>query len=285
MSNRNFAIKKCCVIFYFPIRALSDNKYPKTFVRGSNRKTKIKTPRGKRGMSGKYLMDCQADYKQGLYPCNRWDCNSCFRKKAYWLREQAISFVYQLPHDKIFFTVLKHFKNPRDCHDLMRYIIEREKTLKPPCSAKFEYFYVIANHGFSGWHIHLISNRDFHEQAQYCEPAQSKKASALYMVTNLERSRFADYEGVRRYGSSRLLYKHNKKTSFKSRKKAQWLIVLMALVQRLINIELSRRYPPPYRAYLGYTPISQPLRYYRGTTEELTFRKPRDDLVGESEWA
>lgn len=227
-------------------------------------------------------MDCGANWKLKLYPCNRWDCNTCFSKRIYWLREQAISFVFQLPVSDVYFTVLKHFKNPRDCHDMVRFIIAREKSLKSPHKSKFEYFYVIANHGFSGWHIHLISNQKFEHQAQYSESVQHKKPTALYMVKNLVMSQMADYEGVRRYGSSRLLYKQNKKTNFKSRLKLSWLIVQLALVQAILKAMLSWCCIVSYQVDIWRAVLTPARRIIQCRTEELTFRRARDDLVGES---
>jgi hypothetical protein len=229
------------------------------------------------------VRSCQRDGKKPLYNCNRWDCQFCLRKKIYWLREQAVNFSQHLAFDQTFFIVLKGFQNAHEADDSIKYIIAREKALKTPYKSKLEYFYVIAKHGFSNWHIHLITNREMSGHAAYCKPSEDLKASCLYLVGNLLRSADADYAGVRRYGASRLLYKQSMKKAFKTRLRRWLLIVTMALVQTII-LALSSWYAPlPYRVNLGYVEITQAQRYYRGTTEELTFRTARDDIVGEWE--
>jgi len=235
------------------------------------------------GNFGDVVRSCQASGKKPLYQCNRWDCQYCLGKKIYWLREQAVSFSRQLAFTPTWTMVFKGFKNASEADDFIKYIIQCEKSRKSPHREKLEYFYVIANHDFSGWHIHLIVNRELHGYSAYCEQTENLKASSLYLVGNLLRSASADYERVRRYGASRLLYKQSMKKRFIARRKAYWLIVHLALVQRLINRWLENRYPLPYRANLGYDKITQPLRYHRGITEELVFRRARDDIVGEGD--
>lgn len=227
------------------------------------------------------MRSCRVDGKSPLYHCHRWDCQYCLGKKIYWLREQAVMFSDWLQFEETWFLTFKGFKDATEANDFIKYLIQSEKSRKSTHSAKFEYFYVLSNHNFSGWHIHLLTNRKLHGHADYNEIVGNLKASCLYLVGNLLRSASADYGRVRRYGGSRLLYKQNMKKRFIARRRAYWLIVQMALVQRIINTEISKRYPLPYRANLGYAQITQTLRYYRGRTEELTFRKPRDDLIGE----
>lgn len=229
----------------------------------------------------KNIVDCVGS----LYQCHRYECNRCFPRKAYWLREQAVNFAFALPANETFFTVIKHFENARDADDLMKHIIKCEKSLKSKHRHKFEYFYVIANHGFSGWHLHIISNRHF-PQADYSEPVEKRKAAALYLVKNLEMSRFQEY-GCRRYGGSALLNKQNKKNAFKNRLRLWRLRFIVTLIKKLIwlalvTIAYSAKWieSPALFDGLRYVPISQARRNYRGRTEELVFRKPRDDLIG-----
>lgn len=149
-----------------------------------------------------------------------------------------MSFSRHLANQRTYFATLKHFKNALEAKDLIGYVIEREKSLKTPHRAKFEYFYVIANHGFSDWHIHIVSNRDFRESPQYNESTRSLKASVLYLVGNLERSARADYQGVRRYGASSLLYKQSAKRAFKTRVKL-WRIITLAFMVKVLITALS----------------------------------------------
>lgn len=164
---------------------------------------------------GDCVKSCRLNGRQPLYHCNRWDCEYCLAKKIYWLREQAVSFSRQLAFVHTWTLVFKGFKNAIEAEDFIKYIIKREKSLKTPHSAKLEYFYAIANHDLSGWHIHLITNRKLSGHAAYCKPTENLRASSLYLVGNLLRSAQANYEGARRYGASRLLYKQSMKKPLK----------------------------------------------------------------------
>jgi len=226
------------------------------------------------------LGNCQAEGRPSLYHCNRWDCQYCLAKKIYWLREQAVVFARELEFVQVWFLTFKGFENAPQADDFIKYLIQCEKLRKSPHNAKFEYFYVIANHGFNHWHIHLLTNRELHGHSAYCKPVESLRASSLYLVGNLLRSARAEYGRVRRYGASRILYKQNMKKRFIARRKTYWLIVHMALVKRLINRRLSE-IPLPYHVDLGYALKSQPQRYNRVFISELTFRRARDDLIGE----
>lgn len=202
-------------------------------------------------------------------------------KKVYWLREQAVSFARELTFCPTWFLTFKGFENAPQADDFIKYLIQSEKSRKSPHKAKFEYFYVISNHNFSGWHIHLLVNRKLHGHAAYCQPVGNLKFSCLYLVKNLIRSANADYGRVRRYGASRLLYRQSMKKAFKNRLRYKRLIVRLSLVKRVLKWLSTWSIPPPYRVDLGYAPITQALRYYRGTTEEHTYRQARDDLIGE----
>jgi len=220
------------------------------------------------------------DCTDSLYRCHSWQCKHCLNTKLFWLREQAVNFSRLLSFSPTYASTVKGFKNAPQAAAAVKSIIADVKSLKTPHSDKFEYFYVIANHGFNHWHIHLLTNRELHGHSAYCKPVESLRASSLYLVGNLLRSARAEYGRVRRYGASRILYKQNMKKRFIARRKTYWLIVHMALVKRLINRRLSE-IPLPYHVDLGYALKSQPQRYNRVFICELTFRRARDDLIGE----
>lgn len=159
------------------------------------------------------------DVCSSLYPCHRWDCNACLNKRVYWLREQIVAFALELSTSNTYFYTLKGFKTALDAKSAINQHIATAKAEKTRYSAKLEYFYVIANHEFSGWHVHMIANREIHAAAAYCEPCEDVKISGLYLVKNLLKSQHADYAGVRRYGGSSLLNKQNMKKRYATRRR------------------------------------------------------------------
>ena len=116
------------------------------------------------------------------------------------------------------FLTLKGFKDANSAFTGAVDLIKSQRLIKARYNAKLEYFYVISNHDFSNWHIHLIINRKIESiDIAYNAPVENLKASMLYLVGNLQKSLRADYGHTRRYGNSSLLNKQNMKRAFKTR--------------------------------------------------------------------
>lgn len=178
-----------------------------------------------------------------LYPCHRWDCNRCLSKKVYWLREQAVQFALELSTIDTYFYTLKGFKTAQDAKLEITKHLAMARAQKSRYNAKLEYFFVISNHDYSGWHVHMIANLKLDLDAAYCKPCEDVKWSALYLVKNLLRSAAQDYGGVRRYGGSSLLNKQNMKRRFINRKRS-WAIrtrfhILKLIVKIIITAHSS----------------------------------------------
>jgi len=134
------------------------------------------------------------------------------------LREQFLSFALQSAFQKFHFYTFKGLESAEHAKQLVDYLTLEIKREKPRYNAKSEYIFVISNHGFSGWHIHLILNNPLLIPTHaHIEPVRNLKAACLYLVKNLESSRYADYGKARRYTASALLNKQKKKTAYKTR--------------------------------------------------------------------
>jgi len=175
-----------------------------------------------------------------LYRCNRWNCKACSSKKLYWLREQALQFSRCLALDETSFITLKGFRNAVDCEQGTKLAIEALKGNSKRLNDKLEYFFVISNHEFSGWHSHIIVNSSNFALTANVEPTRNLKSSVLYLVANLERSMSADYGRVRRYGGSSLLNKQSMKRWFKTRVRL-WNIKTAYVLAMLLYRWLSNR--------------------------------------------
>lgn len=155
-----------------------------------------------------------------LYTCNRWNCDTCAQKKLFWLREQAITFARGLSFQQTHFTTLKNFSQADLCELAVKDTLSSAKRAGKACGVKLEYFYVIANHEFAGFHAHIISNLPLHPNLNaqsHQRPTRNLHDSVLYLVDNLKRSLGADYASTRRYSGSSLLNKQSMKRWFKLR--------------------------------------------------------------------
>lgn len=153
-----------------------------------------------------------------LYPCHAWNCNTCFPKRVYWLREQAASFARLAANQQFYFYTFKGFESVESASRYTLLLRAEIKRANRRYNAKKHYFFAIANHNHSGWHIHLIYNGELLlPMLAHIEPVKDLKAACQYLITNLERSRFEDYARTRRYGASSLLNTQNQKQAFKTR--------------------------------------------------------------------
>jgi hypothetical protein len=151
------------------------------------------------------------------YKCNRWDCKRCASNKIYWLRQQSVNFANLLGGQICYFTTVKTSQNIETALYALTHDKSKIKGYNARYNAKKEYFFTIAKHGFSEWHLHIISNFDLKIAGSHVEVVKNKKAVCLYLVNNLEWSLGQNYGSRRRYGASSLLYKQNMKTWFKTR--------------------------------------------------------------------
>jgi len=178
-----------------------------------------------------------------LYPCKRWNCNNCFSNRVYWLREQAVAFASQTTNNNFYFYTFKGFKDATSASQYASILTTEIKRANRRYNTKKHYFFVIAKHNRSNWHIHLIYNAQLLIPVlAHVEPVKDLKLACLYLVLNLEKSRFQDYQRVRRYSASRLLNTNNKKQVFRTRRRLWRIRTLQSMVAKIIKV-LSSRVP------------------------------------------
>lgn len=177
----------------------------------------------------------------GLYTCKGWNCNRCFPKKLFWLREQAVRFALSLAGQATYFTTLKSFNSAQDASQALKAYMVDMRANKARYNAKLEYFFSISKHGHSNWHVHIISNRYAPFFTAYHEPAKDRRAVCLYIVKNLAMSRSQNYGKVRRFGGSSLLNKTNLKKTFKTRV-CLWNIRTRQMIVRSVFNAMSSRF-------------------------------------------
>lgn len=180
----------------------------------------------KGGRLGKQLkVGCNSQY-----PCHNWNCSTCSTKKLFWLREQALNFARLLANQETYFTTIKGLDAIQIALDRLRSYTPIKNANRPRYNAKKEYFFVIAKHGYSEWHIHIISNFALDIEGSHVEKVRSRKDVCLYLVKNLEMSRSQDYGSMRRYGGSSLLNKQNFK---------KWYIIRIRLFKLRTRFRLA----------------------------------------------
>lgn len=183
-----------------------------------------------------------------LYPCHGWNCKDCFPKRAFWLREQSLQFARGAAFDQFYFYTFIGFKSVDEAHAYSVMLRAEIKRLKARYNAKKHYFFVMAKHNHSEWHIHLILNRDDLSPC-FChvEPVRDMKIACLYLVKNLEKSRAQNYGGFRRYGASSLLNSNNRKKAYKNRLRLWRTATQYWLKMRYLIMRYILAWQPPTR--------------------------------------